>query len=184
MPRLQRAFNQVRRELHELGVLDGYLDTIDCTRTILPTLSCLGYVYDQGVHWLPRLAGFEPGVIYVPINAPVQARIHGSTLIDTLRHEYAHAWAWFDRRRIDGGWFKRAFGGRYGDDAHRTIHEPVEHHYVSAYATTRPSENFAETLMVYMRHRRSLARFESRPAVCARLRAVEEFVADTARRLR
>ena len=97
MSRIDRAFNAVRQELCEVGLLeDGlYLDSIECVRAALPTgWFELGYVFDSAVPWHLRVVGFEPGVIYLPINANVDKYTPGGTLRDVVRHEFAHAWAW------------------------------------------------------------------------------------------
>jgi len=37
----------------------------------------------------------------------------GGTLLDIIRHEFGHAWAWLDRDFVDGEWFSKVFGGSY-----------------------------------------------------------------------
>ncbi len=183
LARLDRAFQRARRELREVGLLeDGrYLDRIDCYQTLLPSLGGeLGYVYDAGVPRLPQLVGFRPGVIYIPINAPDEAFVPGGTLLDTIRHEYAHAWAWLDPRFIAGAWFREAFGAPYrGSWRVPPADNPAE--FVSGYATTSPAEDFAETFMTFLRYRRSLGRFRSRRGVHRKLAAVERAVARAAK---
>ncbi len=174
--RLSRAFNVVRDELREVGLLDDgvYLDQIELVRSPLPSIWTMGYCFHNGVTWL-RLVGYQPGTIYIPINAPVE-RSSGYTLADVIRHEFGHAWAWLDRKRIDGPWFKRAFGERYGfPDG---VPAPEED-FVSEYAMTRPAEDFADTFMTYLRHRRNLSRFKNQPGLYRKLRAIEVLVRDT-----
>lgn len=181
--RLDRAFQRARRELREVGLLEEgrYLDRIDCHQTLVPSLGGeLGYVYDAGVPLLPQLVGFRPGVIYIPVNAPDEAYVPGGTLLDTIRHEYAHAWAWLDPRFIARPWFRAAFGATYrGSWAEPPDADPAD--FVSEYATTSPAEDFAETFMTYLRYRRSLDRFRSRRGVRRKLVAVERAIAHAAK---
>ena len=158
--RLSRAFNVVRDELREVGLLDDgvYLDQIELVRSPLPSIWTMGYCFHNGVTWL-RLVGYQPGTIYIPINAPVE-RSSGYTLADVIRHEFGHAWAWLDRKRIDG------------------VPAPEED-FVSEYAMTRPAEDFADTFMTYLRHRRNLSRFKNQPGLYRKLRAIEVLVRDT-----
>ncbi len=179
-----RAFEKVRVELWEVGLLaDGkYLDRIDCHRAMLPTFeSHFGYVYDERTPWLHKLLGFRAGDIYVPLNAPVRPRTPGSTLLDTVRHEFGHSWAWLDRSFVDGPWFREAFGGSYDDDWGAAPDFDADDH-VSPYAcNVRPAEDFCETFMTFLRCRRSLHRFDARRGVRRKLRAVARAVATAAK---
>jgi hypothetical protein len=178
-PQLDAAFHVVRCELAELGLLDEgrYLDRIDCQFTALPSIeSTLGFVYDDGVSWLERLVRFRGGVIYIPFNAPVTPRVLGGTLRDTIRHEFAHAWAWLDGPFVRRAWFRETFGATYhGDWAAAPDYDPD--HFASAYACTAPKEDFAETFMLLLRHRRSLDRFAGRRGLHRKLRRLERAVA-------
>lgn len=182
---LNRAFNRVRQELHEVGLLyDGkYLDRIDCAQLMIPNTGEeeeYGFVFDCGVPWYYRLAGCTPGVIYILLDPPVEQYVPGGTLVDVVRHEFAHAWAWLDPKFIKQSWFREAFGDRYHEEWSET---PVESRteFVSAYAMTSPKEDFAETFMMFLRHRKSLGRFRQRPGVYRKLKAVERAVAVAAK---
>jgi len=182
MSKVNRAFERARNDLEDVGLLrhNRYLDHIECYRMPLPSLDGeLGYVFDESVPWYLRLVDVRPGVIYLPRNAPVTTAL-GDTLVDTIRHEYGHAWAWFDRPFIERPWFRDAFGARYGEVWDEPPgFDPDE--YVSEYACTRPAEDFCETFMTYLRCRRSLHRFDRRPGVKRKLRAVASAVATAAR---
>jgi hypothetical protein len=180
---LTRSFNQVRGELREVGLLeDGrYLDRIDCVLSPVPTLRGeLGFVYDEGVGGLDRLLGYAPGVIYVALNSPVEAYVPGGTLLDTLRHEFAHAWAWLDPRFIRRPWFAETFGVGYFSEWDTPPRFDARD-FVSHYATTKPREDFAETFMTFLRNRRSVGRFRRRPGLHRKLLAVASAVREAAR---
>lgn len=202
MERLRRSFGKVRGELAEVGLLaDGaYLDAIECVQPGGPDFfwSEAGFVYDEGLPWHGPITGFAPGVIYVPRNAPVTLYTPGGTLDDTVRHEFAHAWAWLDRKTVDGPWFRETFGGRYaegcdfgGKMSAVFMDYPEEFErssyaglYASPYAMSAPKEDFAETFMLFLRHRRSLSRFRSRRGLYRKLWAVEAAVRRVRARVR
>lgn len=179
---LDRAFARAREDLRDVGLLDDgkYLDRIDCERHLMPA----GLWNEMGCHYhdpgMFRWLGYAPGVIYIPINSPTEARRHGHTLADVVRHEFAHAWHWLDRKHVGAAWFRDAFGGHY-DHEWRVRPEFDRADFASEYATTSPSEDFAETFMLFLKHRRDLDRFTSRRGFRAKLRAVERTVLSAAR---
>lgn len=198
MQKLNRAFNTVRDELEEVGLLadDVYLDAIELYVTQLPAFGRLsGYVYDERVPFWDRIRGFEGGAIYIPPNSPDRPYAPGLTLTDTVRHEFAHAWAWLDRDFIDQPWFFEAFEGDYDEirpsdkkvaDALKKFMDqdpkgPFRTHgfadcFFSSYAMTAVKEDFAETFMCFLKYRRSLERFQKRAGLYRKLLAVEKAV--------
>ncbi len=205
----QVAFNKVRNELCELGLLaDGeYLDEIGLVISAIPSLGEAGYVYDRGVPLHKRLMGYQPGIIYLPRNVPHTLYAPGETLVDVVRHEFGHAWAWLDREYIEGEWFARAFGNSYFEmnrfensvyQLLNTMQHPItgtpvwgwhfEHYgfakdFFSPYAMKAVYEDFAETFMCFLRYRRSLQRFKNRPGLYRKLKAVESAVHKKAKTL-
>jgi hypothetical protein len=182
---LERAYNKIRDELREVGLLvDGrYLDEIDCATHYAPSALVggeYGRVYDEGAPWFARLGGFRDGTIYVSGFAPTRPYARGESLVDVIRHEFAHAWAWRDRPLFRRRWFREAFGAPYDAPKWATPDEFDAAHYVSEYATERAKEDFAETFMVFLRDRRSLARYRRREGVHAKLMAVGEAVEEAA----
>jgi hypothetical protein len=172
----------------------------------------VGYVFERVGHYAK--SGYKPGVIYLPRDLPHRRYQPGHTLTDTIRHEYAHAWFYLDPGFFRQDWFQRTFGATYSNCAptpyqswHRQLKKDPEfkvrhqrrqsaeaksqyfqakllQHFVSEYATTNASEDFAETFMYFLKYRRSLARFASRAAVYRKIRMVERAVAMAARRTR
>jgi hypothetical protein len=99
---------------------------------------------------LHSMLGFEPGHIYIPkwvlVHGPWQQR---GSLRDVVRHEYAHAVAhYYPGLLQQGPRFREVFGGDYFDAG---FSDGWESACVSAYATTRPMEDFAETFMLFLR---------------------------------
>lgn len=212
MPEVNKAFNKVRNELCEVGLLaDGiYLDQIELAVAKLPSRGESGYVFER-VSFIPRLLGFKEGVIYLPSDLPSEAYVPGGTLPDTIRHEFGHAWHWLEPEFFEREWFRGAFHSEYDDPDNtpfvlwqdklvrnrkfqadfdklrsaRTQDRFFAKHllgdFVSAYATERPCEDFAETFMTFLRYRNSLDRFRTRPGVYRKLKAVGK-AAKTARK--
>jgi hypothetical protein len=96
MTNVDRAYNQVRHELAQVGLLaDGlYLDVVELVISGDKSEGERGYVFEQVGHYAKW--GYRPGVIYLPRDLPHQPRKPGLTLCDTIRHEYAHAWFFHD----------------------------------------------------------------------------------------
>ncbi|MFO1063130.1 MAG: hypothetical protein U0892_04565 [Pirellulales bacterium] len=211
---VNRAYNFVRNELAEVGLLsDGlYLDHVEVSVSKYKSSGEAGYVFEDIGTWA-RL-GFKPGVIYLPADVPQQPRVPGSTLIDTIRHEFAHAWYYIDQRYFREEWFVRAFGAPYANcnpgpkanwmrqlqqnrrylaalERCRTSRgrerlEQMFFHreFVSYYASSCACEDFAESFMYFLKYRNSLERFENRPNVYRKLKAVERAIGQKAKRLK
>jgi len=214
MSNVERAYNQVRSELAEVGLLaEGlYLDCIELCVSDYPCTDELGYLFEEIGPWA-RL-GFKPGVIYLPSDLSAHSRRQGHSIIDTIRHEYAHAWSYVDPRFFRDEWFVHAFGAsynnsnpkpystwrrqtlrtrRYQQSIQRCRTESgkarvwdgfVRQNFISDYAITCACEDFAETFMFYLKYRNSLDRFENRPSVHRKLKLVERTVQRAARQLR
>lgn len=188
---LEGAFARARRDLVDVGLLaDGrYLDRIRCAMSPIPTGGDLpfgrgrdlGYFFDEGVSPFHRGLGYREGTIYVPPNPQVATHTPGGTLLDALRHEFGHAWAWLDRAHVDGPWFARAFGARYADGWPGARPAYRREDFVSEYATESPKEDFAETFMAFLKYRRSLDRYTRRPGLRRKIRAVGQAVREAAR---
>lgn len=100
------------------------------------------------------------------------------SLEDVVRHELAHALADQHMHLIDTPRFADVFGAAYWDEWLEDVRfDPV--HYVTEYATTAPCEDYAETVMVYARHRGRVSRFAARRGVMRAFR----WVADLAGKL-
>lgn len=213
MANVDRAYNHVRQELAEIGLLaDGvYLDVVELVVSGEKSEGERGYVFEQVGHYAKW--GYEPGVIYLPRDLPHQPRKPGMTLCDTIRHEYAHAWFFHDPSFFRHDWFPRIFGASYSNCnptpynrwRHRLKRKPeyiagkarcrsergrlryfyryLLNEFITDYATTNASEDFAETFMFYLKYRKSLERFRGRSGVYRKLRGVERAVLTARRRI-
>jgi len=175
---IKTAFNRVRRELREVGLLDGLLDDIELRVSHVPSWLMLarGWFFDGSPTLLLRLIGWREGIIYLPKN------LEGcKDLTSVIRHEFAHAWAWKNPDFFEKPWFQKIFGRYYGGTKRRL---PVRHFeasrwygtHISLYATTHPSEDWAETFETWMRWRKSLWRFADRPVLYRKLETIETAV--------
>ena len=213
MDAVNRSYNKVRHELSEVGLLadDVYLDSIELEVSLLPSYGEAGYVYEQ-TSMVHRWLGYREGVIYLPGDIPdLDTYVPGGSLINTIRHEYAHAWHWMEPEFFERPWYEKAFLIPYDDTENTPIQEWAErklrgrsfqrsmkncrtdvqierfltrecrNDFVSDYAKTLSREDFAETFMTYLKYRNSLERFKSRTGVYRKLLAVERAV-KTARR--
>lgn len=214
MVNVTRAYNQVRNELAEVGLLaDGlYLDSIElCVSDEKSGDGELGYVFERVGYYADR--GYRPGVIYLPKDLPHRRYSPGLTLTDTIRHEFAHAWFYIDSGYFRMDWFVRTFGASYSNPeplpyqqwqrkAKRNLgygeatrlgnasnpqsleRRNMLQHFISEYATTNASEDFAETFMFFLKYRRTLDRFAKRPIVYQKLCMVQQAVGKATRRAR
>lgn len=213
MVNVDRAYNKVRNELAEVGLLaDGvYLDSVElCVSDEKSGDGEWGYVFERVGHYADR--GYRPGVIYLPRDLPHLPYSPGWTLTDTIRHEYAHAWFYLDPGFFRQEWFVKTFGAAYsnpdpipyqqwqrkakrnpgfdvtqgrkglGSQAGGSQQQIMLQHFISEYATTNASEDFAETFMFFLKYRRSLQRFAKRPIVYQKLTMVQQAVAAASRK--
>lgn len=187
---VDRAYNLVRKELAEVGLLlEGkYLDQIELWISDRPSEGESAYIFEEKGPWVR--SGYKLGVIYLPSDTPNSPRVPGSTLVDVIRHEFAHAWYYIDPRFFREDWFVRAFGAPYKNcnprpwaawnrhleaDAEyqarlkrcrteagrqRLFSKRLHQSFVSAYASNCACEDFAETFMFFLKYRNSLERFK------------------------
>jgi len=93
--------------------------------------------------------------------------------LDTLRHEYGHAFADVNRRRVETKRFEKAFGWPHemwwGES--EMVYDP-EHH-VTEYASTDPAEDFAEIFWLYLKHQGKLPKRLDTPTIQKKWKFVE-----------
>ncbi len=172
---IEKAFNKVRRELENLGLLyeDSRLDEVDCypDGILLALVGAMGF-YD-----------FEDMNIHIPPVYPAglfPLWFERRALLDVLRHEFGHALADRYKRFFRGGIFKAAFGASYGE---KNVFDDEDwtDGYVTAYASTMTREDFAETFMLFMKHKGKLpARYRGKRMIEKKWNAVKQIVHDCA----
>ena len=181
-----RAFNKVRGELWKLGVLwDGSkLDRVQCFfDPFTPVLTLAGFMgyyqfKDRTIHFPAVYSGvyFRKGD-HVPL--PIPAWIDKNSPSDVFRHEFGHALAHRYRNALnDGDLFRKAFEGPYGErPAPGTDPEDWEGRCVSRYAAKKTQEDFAETFMLFVKHKGKIPeKFSRRPAIRRKWKAVAEIM--------
>jgi len=177
---VSRAFNKVRTELWNLGVLwDGSkLERVPCVYNPFAPLAALGgtmgwYDPKKGRQWI------EFPSVYLPIEALWKDLGAKANAPDVFRHEFAHAIVDFYPGAVSrGGTFRAAFGGACGaKPAERRGVPGWEERYVSEYATKSTEEDFAETFMLFVKHKGKIpARFARKPVIRKKWKAVAEIV--------
>ena len=117
MPKVNRAWAQVRDELCEVGLLDDgvFLDRIELEIEAIASSNGFVGVFFEEPGAAKRLIGYREGVIYLPCDLPTRPFKPGGTLTDIIRHEYAHAWRWMNPELFRKPWFEETFGASYED---------------------------------------------------------------------
>ena len=102
-----------------------------------------------------------------------------AAIADVFRHEFGHALAdLYPRALSKGGLFRASFGGTYGPTpAEERGVEGWKERYVSEYATSATQEDFAETFMLFVKHKGKMpAQFKGKPVIVKKWKAVAEIV--------
>ena len=175
---MERAYNKVRMELWNLGILwDGSkLERVGCTYLVIAPIAALGgYMgfYD------PNTREIEFPSVYLPIAALWRDLGVKANALDVIRHEFGHALAHLYLGALKkGGTFRAAFGGSYGEDpAEECVAAGWGDRYVSEYAMSATQEDFAETFMLFVKHKGKIpAKFAKKPAIRKKWKAVAEIV--------
>jgi len=175
---VSRAYDKVRKELWNLGLLweGSRMDSVDATYlTVAPISAVAGYMG----FYQPATQTIEFPSVYLPFQALWMKLPAKAGALDVFRHEFGHALAdLYPKALSKGGVFRAAFGGSYGEDpAEERGVDGWEERYVSEYATSATQEDFAETFMLFVKHKGKIpARFARKPAIRKKWKAVEEIV--------
>ena len=177
---LEKAFNRVRRELAAQGLLfDGSrLDKVDCYYEGLSLGGLAGCVGIMGFY------NPNKGDKAIHIPAVFAAGLFpwwdGRDVLDVVRHEFGHALADRFGKLFRGGIFKEAFGASYGEKKVFSGEDWSDEH-VSEYASSMTQEDFAETFMLYLKHKgRMPAKFRGKRVIAKKWRAVDRIVRSVA----
>lgn len=159
---LDRANQQVTREMENLGLWHHRLDTVVVWH-VPASFSCYGWFQEEGDIYIPALTGAGLSDLLLGYH---------TRLTDVLRHEWAHALA--DRRPslVKSRRFRETFGGSYQST------EPVGDYdsdvHLTPYAASSPCEDFAETFHYFLRHKGRLpVRLQGKPAIVRKWRFLE-----------
>ena len=176
---VSRAYNKVRMELWKLGVLwDGSkLETVGFIHDPIP-LECI-WRAAEGL-WKEELNAIVFPMFYL-------AGGEKDSSIDIFRHEFGHALAdLYPAALKRGSVFLKAFGGAYGDKPARgTDPDDWEGRCVSRYAAKQTQEDFAETFMLFVKHKGKIpAKFAKKPVIRKKWKAVAEIVKRVAKATR
>jgi hypothetical protein len=158
---LDTAWTKVWRELDVLGFGCPRLETCQVYLGIVSTA--------YGYQWYgDRPEGRACGDIVLPrISLSHWGDYFGGrpkvSALDILRHEYGHAFADVNRRRIETKRFENAFGWPHEVEYAEGFEYDPEHH-VTEYAATTTGEDFAEVFWLYLKHKGRLPRrFDTAP---------------------
>jgi hypothetical protein len=168
---VEKAFQKVRKELEELGLLwDGSkLDTVNCLHDSFP-VECV-QKEAEALWKKERNAIIFPRFYF--------AGGKKDSTIDVIRHEFGHALADQYRRHLTkGDLFREAFGGNYSaSPAKGTDPDDWKGRCVSEYATSATQEDFAETFMLFVKHKGKIpAKYAKKPMIVKKWKAVAEIV--------
>ena len=175
---VNRAYNKVRMELWRLGVLweGSKLDGVECSYlTIAPSMTFTGTMG----RYQEKEKTIEFPSMYLPIAALWRDLGVKANALDVFRHEFGHALAdLYPGALKKGRLFRAAFGGTYGENpAEECVADGWGERYVSEYATSMTQEDFAETFMLFVKHKGKIpAKFAKRSVIRKKWKAVAEIV--------
>ena len=172
------AYNEVRDDLIALGILwrGSKLDKVECYYESIAPIAALkggmGYFSfkDHDIHF-PSL--------YLPFGWLTGSVGEKDSASNVIRHEFGHALAdQYPAALKKGGLFREAFGGVYSDKPAPDIDpDNWEFDCVSPYAATETREDFAETFMLFLKHKGKLPKkFANKPAIAKKWAAVAEII--------
>lgn len=152
---LNRALTLVWRELKSFGLACEGLDACQV---------CLGvssYAYGYQCFG-DRTEGRRCGDIILPRISLSHwtdwiIRNQKTITLDVLRHEYGHAYADINQRRIESKRFEKAFDAPH-DIWEKHVMEYDPNFHISEYAATSSGEDFAEVFMFFLKHKGRLPR--------------------------
>lgn len=163
LTRLNQTLSKVRREMVDLGF---WCDKLASCQVWLRTFPEKGMSDAYGYQWFgDREDGRLVGDIVLPSVSPAMwgnylrwLRGEEGTviLLDVLRHEYGHAFADANPRRMNSPKFARAFGHAHESWGESWTMEYDPEHHITEYAATDPMEDFAENFYLYLKHRGTL----------------------------
>lgn len=171
---LKRAVSRAWGEYRAAGLMTRGLARTPFRLVLTDVSLDLAYgLYVHRTHPLARALGFRPDQIVLPVLSlqKLLDRLTGRrvTVLDTVRHEMAHALAYTSGRLVRGSpRFHEAFGAHHDRNAAAMYRKDC----VSSYAMADPAEDFAETVAHWLRCRGKIGALQDRPQVRKKLEFV------------
>ncbi|MEI6233314.1 MAG: hypothetical protein WCT04_09690 [Planctomycetota bacterium] len=162
LARLNRAVSKVASELDHHGLWNDRLQNVPVV--LVP----VGFAYG----WQSYGGSGEisvPRVSLLKLHDYFTGAYTG--LADVVRHEFAHALADTHRGLLRSRRFTKAFG-RSHESSVALAYDAA--HHVSRYAATEACEDFAETFMLFLRHRGILPSKHATPTITSKWNYVHE----------
>jgi len=161
LPHLNAALDRTHRELDRHGFLTEQV--LDTDVFLVPgSWRACGWQYYRGSGHI-----HVPAVVVIDLFDRLFGRPSALSLQAVLRHEYGHAVAHHHRGLIRSKRFREVFWAPHDcRDRRPWQHDPGL--FVSRYAASHPSEDFAETFMLFLLHRGRIPRRHDHPAIRAK----------------
>lgn len=163
LARLNSALAQVQTELERDGFWNERLADIDVYLTWFSGNYGTQDYWNTGVIEIPAISLSRLSEMW-----PGSAR---KTLRDILRHEYGHAVAFVNPSLIRSRKFCVSFGTPHDSEI---AGEYREGEFVSSYAANDSSEDFAETFMLYLKHKGVLPRRFDTPTIRGKWKFIKD----------
>jgi hypothetical protein len=151
---VERALRQVQTELGRYGFWTSRIKKVG---VVLGSVGTAHGSYGPGNEIrLPRFSF-----------SAIEEKLRGThtSLRDVLRHEYGHAIASAYPGLIRTRQFRNAFGASHDSGVEREFDYSA---FISGYAATNPSEDFAETFMLFLKHHGALPHCYRFPVICSK----------------
>ncbi len=155
---VKTAFYRVRRELRDMGLLflNSKLSKVKVIHDGLSVNGLSGFVGIMGFYD-PQTQNIHIPAIWPAALLPWYKE---RCMTDVLRHEFGHALEGKFSKFFHDERFRKAFGGEYGMIV--VARKGDDRNYVSNYASKYTQEDFAETFMLFIKHKGVLPRQFSR----------------------
>lgn len=170
---LNRAITDVSAEFRNLGI-QHIIENTEVRHTFFGIY--LGY-------YAPDCAG-KPGHVEIPRWSVLRVLCLGMgyqplAIREILRHEYGHALAYQYRRLLRSKLFRVAFGMHH-EKEQASEYDPARH--VTAYAATRPYEDFAEVFAEFVKLQGEIPLWYATPAIRKKWEFVRRLCSQVSRR--
>ena len=179
---VKTATYKVRRDLRDLGLLfeGSRLSQVPVIYHYgLTQESYSGFRGEMGFYYFDTKDIHIPAIWPAALLPKLSRWYHKRRLVDVIRHEFGHALEGKFKKYFHDSRFRKAFGASYGLPVAK---DGDEQNYVSSYARTDTGEDFAETFMLYVKHKGIMPKkFVKSHAIRAKWKTVETICKDIAK---